>query len=467
MNNLKNEIKNDLENKLDVDLNFDTSKLQPNKKSHKLAITLTCLAILTPLVILSIPFLSMIDFKPKSSLIKRNFTINEKQVMESTSFKKLNEINYPSLETKNLSISDEFKEAINNFSNEMYKRSFKEDNYSFSPMSLYYLMNNISLSSTKEEINNEFDNLLKLDKNKRKEDLIKTYKNNYFCNEQGTIQMYNSVFLSNDFQYNEEYINLLKDYYIEAYQLSFKNDQDKIIEWIDNKINQKDFMKKEELEIDDNDTVIYFINTLYFNNRWYHIFNDENNYIDTFYSNNSNEKVTYMNHSYIGEINEQDKFYEVTDYYKNNIKIKYYISKNDEDIFSLTKDINLFNLDQTTKKEAYINLSLPKFSNNYSLDFTEILKEMMPNTFDENANSLNNIFNDENLGVYLQLVKQKNEITFFEDGTMIKSVSYGAGNKAESTLDGYNIQLNKPFIYIIYDVNDVPIYVGNMVNPNK
>ena len=50
---------------------------------------------------------------------------------------------------------------------------------------------------------------------------------------------------------------------------------------------------------------------------------------------------------------------------------------------------------------------------------------------------------------------------------MIKSVSYGAGNKAESTLDGYNIQLNKPFIYIIYDVNDVPIYVGNMVNPNK
>ena len=91
----------------------------------------------------------------------------------------------------------------------------------------------------------------------------------------------------------------------------------------------------------------------------------------------------------------------------------------------------------------------------------------MPNTFDKASNSLNNVFNDENLDVYLQLVKQKNEITFSEDGTMIKSVSYGAGNKAESTLDGYNIKLNKPFIYIIYDVNDVPIYVGNMVNPNK
>ena len=467
MNNFKNEIKKDLENKLDIDLQFDTSKLQPNKKSHKLVITLTCLAILTPLVIIIIPFLSMIDFKPKNSLIKRNFTINEKQVMENSSFKKLNEINYPSLETKNLSISDEFKEAINNFSNEMYKRSFKEDNYSFSPMSLYYLMNNISLSSTKEDIDNEFDNLLNLDKNKRKEDLIKTYKNNYFCNDQGTMQMYNSVFLSNEYQYNEEYINLLKDYYIEAYQLSFKNDKNKIIEWIDNKINQKNFMKEEELEIDDKDTVIYFINTLYFNNRWYHTFIDENNYIDTFYTKNGNEKVTYMNHSYRGEINEQDKFYEVTDYYKNNIKIKYYISKNDEDIFSLTKDTNLFNLDQTTKKEAYINLSLPKFSNKYSLDFTNILKEIMPNTFDKTSNSLNNVFNDENLDVYLQLVKQKNEITFSEDGTMIKSVSYGAGNKAESTLDGYNIKLNKPFIYIIYDVNDVPIYVGNMVNPNK
>ena len=56
MNNFKNEIKKDLENKLDIDLQFDTSKLQPNKKSHKLVITLTCLAILTPLVIISIPF---------------------------------------------------------------------------------------------------------------------------------------------------------------------------------------------------------------------------------------------------------------------------------------------------------------------------------------------------------------------------------------------------------------------------
>ena len=49
---------------------------------------------------------------------------------------------------------------------------------------------------------------------------------------------------------------------LEAYKI-IKNDKDKIIEWIDNKINQKNFMKKEELEIDDNDTVIYFINTLY------------------------------------------------------------------------------------------------------------------------------------------------------------------------------------------------------------
>lgn len=461
MNNLKNEIKNDLENKMNVDLTFDTSSLKPNKKNNKGFVIGISLFILVPLVICSIPFLSMMNFSSNESITRKKFTVNEKQVMENSSFKKLNEIVYPSLENKNILVSDDFKTAINDFSNEIFQKTYKEENYSFSPISLYYLLNNISLATNKEEVNSEFDNILRLDRNNRKENLIRTYKNNYFCNEYGTIQMYNSVFLSNSYQYNEEYVKSLKDYYIEAYQLSFKNDQDKILEWIDDKLNENNFMSKRELNIND-DTIVYFLNTLFFNNRWYHTFNDENNYQDVFNTLNGTENVTYMTHSYYGEVNEHDKYIDFTDYYQNGIKIKYLISKNNDNIFDLVKNINIFEK-KLEVQEACINLSLPKFSNSYFLDFTSLLKDIMPKTFSEN--SLNNVFNDTSAA--LQFVKQKNEITFSEDGTTIKSVSFGAGSKATAPIEGYDIKLNKPFIYIIYDINDIPLFIGNMINPNK
>ena len=58
-----------------------------------------------------------------------------------------------------------------------------------------------------------------------------------------------------------------------------------------------------------------------------------------------------------------------------------------------------------------------------------------------------------------------------EDGTIVKSVSmvtFGAGGAApHTTMDTLDVELNQPFIYIIKDVNGVPIFVGHMDNPTK
>ena len=86
--------------------------------------------------------------------------------------------------------------------------------------------------------------------------------------------------------------------------------------------------------------------------------------------------------------------------------------------------------------------------------------------------ALKKFLDDEKLddfNIYIQKIKQKNEVEFNEDGSIVKSVtmaSFGNGGKAapmeNDTLD---VKLNQPFIYIIRDINGTPIFVGHVDNP--
>ena len=63
---------------------------------------------------------------------------------------------------------------------------------------------------------------------------------------------------------------------------------------------------------------------------------------------------------------------------------------------------------------------------------------------------------------YLQFTKQQNKIEFNEDGTKIKTLvsSMAAGGMAEPS-QGYQITLDHEFYFIIKDINDIPIFMGN------
>ena len=54
----------------------------------------------------------------------------------------------------------------------------------------------------------------------------------------------------------------------------------------------------------------------------------------------------------------------------------------------------------------------------------------------------------------------------------MKSVTVSGMNKSEGArmtvyLDTIDIKLDRPFIYVIYDRNNTPIYMGNLDNPNS
>ena len=122
-----------------------------------------------------------------------------------------------------------------------------------------------------------------------------------------------------------------------------------------------------------------------------------------------------------------------------------------------------------------MDLTTPKFNISKEIDFKTTLSSLgFEDIFKTNIDSFSNAFDIEKpslINFYLQKIKQKNNIEFSEDGTIIKSLSMatiGATSAAPITeLNTLEVKLNQPFIYIIKDINDLPIFVGHIDNPKN
>ena len=168
--NLKNKIKQDLESKLDVNLSFDMSKLEVNEKrviNPRKVIKYTSLALASSLLIaFMVPLINMLDVDTTYNEVKRRYSLNEIEILNNTSFKKMNEVKYPSSKREIYGVSEDYKNALNNFTYNVYNELDK-DNTSFSPLGLYSNLNIISLASDNELVLNQFDDVLGLNKSLR------------------------------------------------------------------------------------------------------------------------------------------------------------------------------------------------------------------------------------------------------------------------------------------------------------
>lgn len=353
---------------------------------------------------------------------------------------------------------------------------------SYSIAGLYSLMNEMSCGTTKEDLKDRFDNLLGLDKNGRSSFYEKLIKANSFGKENSTIQVKNAAFLDNKYEYSTEFVNDLTKLYCEAYQLDFDLDRKKIFEWIDQALKTSNYIDNRSLEID-KETMLFLFSTFYFKNDWYIKYRSDKNIKDNFYL-NGNDKVqtTFMKHSYLIDCYyDYGNYLSVTDYYTDKVaSVTYLIPKKVEDnIYELTKGKNIFVdeeenkvVNSNPKESIMVKLTTPKFSFKTDIDLKSSLGNLgFEDAFDRNINSFDKVIKEnpaEKYNVYLQNIKQRNEIEFNENGTIVRSLataSFGAGSAGVTEMNTVEVKLNQPFIYIIKDINGSPIFVGHVDNP--
>ena len=495
MNKIKEQFKKDFEQANNVELSFDLNQLEPNapKQRYRMrplrkALIFASGGLVLALAIAAIP-LSIWMLAPKTESVKlerRKYDVNEMNVTKSNTFNKLNDIYYPNLSRPSLSdISEEEKCAYRNFSNLTYHSlvdTSKEDNMSYCVVGLYSVLNELTAAASRDDLKERLNNLLGLDETSRVSFYEKIMKANSFVDENATTQIKNAAFFINSLKYSPSYVDYLTSLYCEAYQINFKTSANKMVEWVNSAVNDSRFIDKEFLSLRP-DTVLYLFSTLYFKSAWANKYLSSSNINDDFFLNDGNKITTkYMKHSYfIDSYYDYDSYISFKDYYYDMGTITYLIPKKTEDnIFTLTKNANIFEDNEENKvlasnHQITVSLQTPKFTNKADIDFFSCMENLgFGDMFDDQIDSLHGAFDLESTpsyNFYLQTLKQRNQVEFNEDGTIVKSVSMAAtGGKnggSWKTFDTLDVKLNQPFIYIIKDANGTPIFVGHIDNPKR
>ena len=110
---------------------------------------------------------------------------------------------------------------------------------------------------------------------------------------------------------------------------------------------------------------------------------------------------------------------------------------------------------------------IPKFKYNYSKSLKEILPELgMDTAFDPymaDFSKINDMSVDGALPLYIDDVIHKTKIEVTEKGTKAAAataVVMGAGAAAPIEKKKVYIYLDRPFVYMIVDKNNVPLFIG-------
>ena len=480
---LKNKVKKDLETNINTDLAFDTSKLPSNDHVHSRnagVVVRRCvfgtLAVMLVAVI-AVPA-AMLLLHPRTSVkeIKKNYSTRDIRVINDNSFKNLNTVNYPSEEYERQSFSNEEVESYLDYTYQIYSNfEFNHQNQSFSPLTLYGLLMGSAKAVSNEEISGKYTSLLGLEEAERIAFYQKLFKANYFSNENGKVVLHNGAFLTNSFDYNQEYISYLTKIFSEAFQMDFKKDEDvnNMLSWVNQAIEENNYIKRNDLNINAN-TVMYLFSTMNFNQKWSSKFSKDKTYKDNFYGLDKTNTAKFMRHTYVNDYYDYGEYISVSDYYKNGYKVTYLVPKqHNQNIYELTNGVNIFKEDVSKKVTGeygsmIIDLSVPRFISDSTLDLKDTFVNLgMGDIFNETKKVYNNAFTnlDENLCIYMDEIKQMNKVEFNEDGTVIKSIAIGgASAKSAAPAKTLEVKLDQPFIYIIKNENDIPIHVGHIDN---
>ena len=497
MDDFKARFQQDFEKANGVDLSFDLDQLPQNGRGdrhrmHPAAKGAIIAASIVAGVVVTLPagFIAATMFRVNESVktSRKAYSLKEIQIAESNSFRKLNEVSYPDGDSPLRSaLSEEQSASYSQFADKTYRallQSGKKENLSYSVAGLYAVCNEMAGAASRSDLQADFDALLGMDAGQRIYLYDKIMGANSFARENSSIQLKNAAFFTNRFAYAPEYVEFLTRRYCEAYQIDFASEAGKMADWVNQAVYTKGFVGPSFLEMDE-ETALYLFSTLYFKNAWSHKFLKESNVKDPFYlADGTVIDATFMQHSYMADhYYDYGSYISVKDYYYNgNASVTYLVpKKTEDDIFALTSAANIFQEDEDKKvtPEGYgritVNLKAPKFETEMEMDFSSCFESLgFGDIFDRNIDSFHGAFTGEEAegyNFYLQKIKQKNSVGWNEDGTIVKSVSmatFGAGAAAPHTaMDTLDVELNQPFIYIIKDVNGVPIFVGHMDNPTK
>jgi|LSQX01.2.fsa_nt_gb serpin B len=330
-----------------------------------------------------------------------------------------------------------------------------DQNYMFSPLSIKMALAMAAVGAD-GETKDEILKVLKIDNldifNEFSKRIIKEYSENKKVN----LNIANSLWLNNDYcsgvDFEDEYKKVISDYYdAKSEEINNANAVEKVNGWV----NDKTKGKITEL-ISDSDFLAYIVNAIYFKGEWAVQFNEGATQKAEFTDRSGKKtEIDFMHHTGYFDYYEDSHVQMLKLPYKDG-KTSMYIAIPSSKGLDFDKNIGKM-------QQKRVQISLPKFETEFSIELIETLSKMgIQTAFNPNKADFKKMFTETTENVFISDVIHKTFINVDETGTEAAAVT-GIGFSLTSVpIDEPVIfNANKPFTYFIRDdVNDEILFIG-------
>ena len=362
------------------------------------------------------------------------------------------------------------KEAIMDFSLELFNENFEGENILISPLSIVSALGMVTngakdntLVEMEEVLNSDIQGL---------NDYLKAYSSYLPSDEAYKVSLANSIWFKDEegLTVNKDFLQINKDYYdADVYKAPFdENTKKDINAWVKDKTKGMiDTLLEGPIP---EDAIMYLINALSFDAEWEKIYS--NNQIhdgDFTLENNEIQVVEFMSSSEFSYL-ENDTVTGFTKPYKDN---KYaFVALLPKDNISMSELLSTLDgetlmnlLENKTDGEAYTKI--PKFSVEYDVLLNDSLERLgMVDAFNGEKANFTDLGQSVDGNIYISRVIHKTKIDVDEKGTKAGAVT-AVEMVTESAMieEPKEVILNRPFFYMIIDTEqNLPLFMGSLMN---
>ena len=429
-------------------------------------------------IIYCILLMSSCAANPNNSLIEPTFEessqYKEHTLDNSLLMRKSNEL----VSNNDLINNDEyisFANKLNLFSAKVSSLSFQEENLILSPLSIYFnltMLSQITDNDSKNEILSalemtsfEVDSFTKL----LYSNLTKSYNTHGYETTDCIID--NSIWLDNNFNKKESCLkNLSENFYTSSYEINFSNN-------LNSNLLISEHIKKEtknllNISFDfSSETRLTLLSSIYFHDIWDSCFNDLLTIENKEFINNDGNKIStvYLQSNYLPArivmTNQYSSFYCETLY---GYKLKFIVPNDGYSIKDIyTKEIiNSVNSNYYQNENSHFTRCIfPEFKIENNSNISPILKDKLNvnSIFTKNAD-FSTLTNES---IVCDKIVHNAVIDVNKKGIEAAAVTYEeliSSSVIEGDITFEDFEINKNFIFLLTDKNDVILFSGTLLN---
>lgn len=283
----------------------------------------------------------------------------------------------------------------------------------------------------------------------------------------------NSLWLDSELEYIQETMDILsQDYYASVYQgdLGSSKIDRALSNWLNNQTGGLLKNRTQSIQLPE-ESVIALASTIYFQAKWGDEFSASNNSVDTFHAPDGDVECTYMNKKlWQSDYFWGESFGAVRMGLKNGSAMWLILPDEDKTVEDVLAEGEY--MDTVTqgweweqKKGMLINLSVPKFDVDGTIDLKEGLQALgLESVFEMDADFSSSV--SSRTPVFVTGIQQSTRVRIDEEGVTAASyiVIPGAG-AAEPPDEIIDFIVDRPFLFVIASSEGVPLFMGAVNQP--